>query len=217
MLIIFLDLETTGIPERSKDQHYDYKEVDKYPSYKEVDKYPSYKEIDKYKESRIVQLAINIGDEKGNIVKTYNFIVKPDGFEIKNSHIHGITMEMATMTGKPFVEVIQEIAPLFKKASLLVAHNIKFDKNVLLSELYRYELLRPINQLLKIPEFCTCFNTIDIVKMKKYGQLKPPKLIELYKFLFKKDPVGDLHDAIVDTKIMAECFYELIRKEYFTL
>ena len=58
----------------------------------------------------------------------------------------------------------------------------------------------------------------DITRIGLYGtkHFKLPKLSELYFFLFNKNADG-LHDAIVDTTVMLECFYEMLRRNYIKL
>ena len=203
MFIVFLDLETIGLPilESQNDNNY-----------------PSYKELNKYDNARIIQIALIIGDQHGNVIKKHNYIIRPDAFKVANTHIHGISEEIAMRTGISFSIAIEHIGDAFKTASLLVAHNIAFDKNVLLSELYRYKLNKVIKQVKTIPEFCTCCNSADITRIGLYGtkHFKLPKLSELYFFLFNKNADG-LHDAIVDTTVMLECFYEMLRRNYIKL
>jgi hypothetical protein len=43
------------------------------------------------------------------------------------------------------------------------------------------------------------------------GRFKPPRLNELYRFVFERDMTG-AHDAGNDVRAMVECFYELRRR-----
>jgi DNA polymerase-3 subunit alpha len=204
--IILFDLETTGLPLQP---HYG--------------KYYHYKKLKYYDGSRIIQFAFQIYEEQKNgeylLTKEIDTIIKPDGFWIKNSYIHHITQEMAEQTGVDFKTAVNQIKDEFKSASLIIAHNVLFDTNVFLSELYRYGLHDIEKVFNNIPQFCTSRQTANIVRIK-YNKTtyKPPKLIELYKWLFKKDVLKEgMHNALQDTKVLSECFFELLKRKHFHL
>jgi len=94
-----------------------------------------------------------------------------------------------------------------------------FDANILLSELYRYGLYAIVEDFSNIPQFCTSLNTAPIIKLKfNKKQYKEPKLKELYKWLFKVDLNNDdLHNALADTRFLSECFFELLKRNFFVL
>ncbi len=206
MKIAFFDLETTGLPETI--------------SYND---YHPYNDTKRYNGSRIIQIAIIIQTD-GKITKEHNIIIKPDEFHIFNADMHGIDEKKAIAEGIPFEKAIETIIEDLKTSQLLVAHNIIFDYNVLLAELYRYRLLDEIKVVKSLPQFCTSMNCRGITKLplafkrKKLNNIddkyKQPKLSELYKFLFKQDAVG-LHDALQDTRILASCFNELLKRQHF--
>lgn len=205
MKIFLFDLETTGLP-----------------SMKSYNKYYPYQKLEYYESSRIVQLAILVysyDNNKFNLLEEHNYIVKPDNFKINNSDIHRITQKHAEEHGMKFKDIIDKIIPVLKESNLIVSHNILFDKNVLLSELHRYDFKEAIKTIEKIPCFCTSMQTKDITKLKikNFSEFKQPKLSELYKFLFKKNTPDNMHDASVDVKILAECFFKLLEKKYFVL
>jgi DNA polymerase III epsilon subunit-like protein len=148
MKILFIDLETTGKPVKNG-----------YNSY-----YP-YKDLKKYDNSRIIQIAMLLYekttvDEKEEyvLIKEYDYIIKPDNFTITNHHIHGIDQDTANLVGLEFKDVIKKISP-YLEADYFVAHNVNFDKNVLLSELYRYKEYDDIKKIQAQKIYCTCENT----------------------------------------------------------
>lgn len=98
---------------------------------------------------------------------------------------------------------------------MLVAHNIIFDKNILLSELYRIKDRALIRHIQDIANFCTSRGCADITKIpfnsKKYKQ---PKLVELYSFLFGIDIRHGLHNALYDIENTVLCFTELIKSKH---
>lgn len=206
-LVLFFDLETTGLP--------------KQPGY---NKYYSPKEISCYDSSRVVQIAIMLyefNDLECKKITEENFIIKPSDFKIENDHIHGISNLSANQTGIEFKTAIDKIYDHFIKTNLLVAHNAQFDINVLSSELYRHDMFDLASYIEKLPYICTSHSTTNLLKLKfnKY-KYKQPKLIELYKWLFGKFPPNmknEQHNAVWDTQILSECFIELIKKKYIKI
>jgi len=190
MLLLFLDTETTGLPDkRGWDDYYD----------------PS--ELEHYERSRMIEFACIIYDtEKKEIVKEYSTMIKPDGYLIENSHIHGITHEEASDKGVCIQELFMNLLSCFHEYNIqkIIGHNILFDIHIIRSELFRYNE----TELLDI------FNTIDLsctMKMgqKRMNQWKSPRLTELYAFLFKSEIEQD-HRALSDTKYCFACYLEMI-------
>lgn len=118
---------------------------------------------------------------------------------------------------------------MFSQAKYIIAHNIKFDVNVLKSELHRggseieLQLLSHIEKNMK--QICTMEKAKLIVQSKNIkGRLKPPSLYEMYKFATGKEISGH-HDALDDVLSMREatqCLVEhfglnLYRNQYASL
>lgn len=201
--VMFIDLETTGLP--------------KQPCY---DKYYNPAETKHYDKSRIVQIAVityEIHATNHTKKSEHNYIIKPDGFVIQNAEIHGIDHNLATFAGITLADAMSHMLADITDCKLLVAHNLGFDKNVLLSELYRTGLRNYITVINSMSEFCTSKGCTNLTRIpfNKF-KFKQPKLSELYKFLFKKDAIG-LHDALKDTRIMTECFFELLKIGYISI
>lgn len=204
--VMFIDLETTGLP--------------KQPSY---DYYYDPKQTNHYDTSRIVQLCvitydIDQKDPENSVKKSeHNYIIRPDGFVIQNAEIHGIDHNLASFAGITLADAMRNIKDDIAECKLLVAHNLGFDKNVLLSELYRTNLAEYVPYIISMSEFCTSKGCSNLTKIpfNKF-KYKQPKLSELYQFLFKKTANG-LHDALVDTRYMVECFFELIKIGYISI
>jgi DNA polymerase III epsilon subunit-like protein len=203
MIVGFLDLETTGLPTTISFYKYHDPTETKY-----------------YDTSRIVQIALitydfieTDGTVEYKMVSEHDYIIKPDRFVIRNAHIHHITQEIADAAGITFAAMIEKIKPDILRCDLLVAHNILFDKNVLLSELHRYSMNDMVHKVLYTKTFCTSVGCRNITRLKKRaGEYKQPKLAELYKFLFDKDAV-ELHNALNDTRAMVLCFFEMVKRK----
>lgn len=187
--IIFIDLETSGIPITKGDIYY----------------LPS--ELNFYDDSRIVEIAYLICTPKNEELLTYREIIKPDNFIIKNDFIHGIKHEDAIKNGKSIKLILEKLLKnIFNyNVGLIVCHNINFDVNILLSECYRnleFKILIEVLNLL--PKYCTCRTGSE-----KYTQNeKHIKLIELYGLLFNEDFEGQ-HNALNDTKACARCYFAI--------
>jgi DNA polymerase-3 subunit alpha len=196
--IAFVDLETIGLPQT-----------------KSFYEYYKYDQLDKYARSRIIQIAVKIveyTEGKGVTVATYDHIIKPVEFKVANTNFHKITQKMAEEQGIEFVTVMDKIKGDLLTCDVFVAHNVLFDKNVLLSELFRYKLHDLVSKVDSMKEFCTSRNCDGITKLQCSHGLKQPKLGELYKFLFKTEP-KNLHNALADVNTCIDCFNEMLMRE----
>ena len=188
MYLIF-DTETTGLPHN------------KTAPVEDLDNWP-----------RLVQLAWQLHDKKGNLLSTGNHIVKPDGFTIpfNAEKIHGISTERALEVGEDLVEVLDKFSEDVKKAEVLVGHNIEFDNKIIGAEYLR---TGKENLLKDAKNIDTAQETIEFCQLEGGlgGKLKPPKLIELYIKLFDED-FGDAHDAAYDVDATAKAFFECLKR-----
>lgn len=184
---LFIDTETTGLPITRKFNDYYPPENNYY-----------------YENSRLIEIAYIIYDENKNIVKEVNNLIKPDNFIITNQYIHGISNDNALENGKDISEVLDELNNDLNNIDIIVAHNINFDINIILSECYRKNKIELIDKLKSIEKECT----MEIGKhyMKTY---RSPKLVILYEHLFHKS-VDQIHRALSDTQICAECYYKML-------
>jgi DNA polymerase III epsilon subunit-like protein len=160
---------------------------------------------------RMVQIAWMLYDDGGMMLDCKDYIIKPEDYTIPKeaSSIHGITTETATMFGNDLKKVLNNFQDLIKDVNFLVAHNISFDEKIVGAEFLRKNM---DNNLEKKNKICTMKQTADFCAIKgKYGN-KWPKLSELHNKLFESD-FEDAHNAAVDIRITAKCFWELKRRE----
>ncbi len=186
-MYLFLDTETTGLP------------LDWKAPVGQLDNWP-----------RIVEIGWILTDKDGNEIESETLILKPDGFKIPAdaSAIHGITNEIAIEKGQDRVEVLKKFADLLNKATVLVAHNIDFDKKVVHAEFMRYSIKSSIH---KIDKLCTKELTTDYCKLPgRYGY-KWPTLEELYEKVFSSSLTAS-HSALGDVKACKDCFFELVNR-----
>ena len=187
MFLIF-DTETTGLPKR-----------DNVPI-SEVDNWP-----------RVVQIAWQLHDESGELTGNHNVLIRPDGFEIPYSaeKVHGISTEKAKSEGIPLAEALSIFNKSLEQTSILIGHNIRFDMNALGAEFFRSGIE---SKFLDLQQVCTMRSSTDYLKLTggRGGKFKPPKLMELYEFLFEEQ-FSEAHNAAADVEATARCFLELLR------
>ncbi|NRR90072.1 DNA polymerase III subunit alpha [Winogradskyella undariae] len=194
MYLIF-DTETTGLPKR-----WDAPITD-------TDNWP-----------RCIQIAWQLHDAMGNCIEHEDYLVKPEGFNIPYDaeKIHGISTGLAEEQGIPLSEVLEKFNIALSKTKFVVGQNVKFDLNIMGAEFVREDLA---NQLQELPVLDTCTEqTASLCQIPggRYGKFKLPTLTELHQFLFNK-PFGEAHNATADVEATTRCFFELIRKEQYTV
>ena len=115
MFLVF-DTETTGLP---KKWNAPVTDVDNWP--------------------RCVQLAWQLHDAKGDMVSNHNYVINPENFDIpfEAEKIHGISTDLGRKIGKKIEDVLKIFIGDYEKSGFLVGHNLKFDINIIGSELHR--------------------------------------------------------------------------------
>lgn len=153
----------------------------------------------------IVSLSWMILDADTNqIVKTRSYIIYPKNWTIpeESTKIHKITQKEAIAKGVDLEPVIDEF--LNEDCKLYVAHNLFFDYNVILYAI-NWDIGRIQTKINK--EFrCSMAESQNICKLPSiYRGYKSPKLSELYKYVFGRDPESEqLHSSLYDVQILTE-------------
>lgn len=183
-MYIAWDTETTGLPR--------------------VRTPPTLKNLHNYDTCRIVSLAAVKFSSRGREIASFHRIIKPEGYFVTATEVHGITHEYAMEQGTPFKEVFKEFIEFIGPVNTLVAHNSRFDENVLISETLRIGTA--------LPEF----NYVCTNQMHKQKLFAPIKLIDLYTNTFGHGFDG-AHDALNDARACGEVYpvlkdYELSHK-----
>lgn len=189
--ILYFDTETTGVTERSAKWDEDFND------------YP-----------HIVQLSWIFG------CKVENHIIRPEGWEIPEeaTKIHGITTEYAIEHGVPFALVVDMFVTDCLEAGLICAHNIHFDTSIIKANILRelgwvyYNLNEVERALYKGKRLDTMRSSMKWVDARtSSGRLKFPSLTELYSRCFP-GKTFEAHNALEDTKAVAECLPILVEK-----
>lgn len=191
-MYLFMDCETTG-------KITDYK-----ASFKEVEKFP-----------RITQFAWQVYNSEGKLFKSFQSLVKPDGWEVPKDEFfikNNMSTERCELEGRPIKPMLEQFLIELNACKYLLAHNMNFDLPVTASEMYRLGI-----QAQNKPEkICTMQSTTDICKLPGPYGFKWPSLQELHKFLFGCDFEG-AHDASDDVTATAKCFFELKKRNLLVI
>ena len=178
----------------------------------------------------ILQLSYIIYDTKNNTcVKTFDsFINVPRRVEIseKITELTSINREKCNK-GMNILSALTSFHSDFIRCDKIIAHNIRFDKQMMLVELTRNSdiITKTIPSLFtifnkrymdsyEIETYCTMTNGIKICNIQvesKTGKTykKWPKLNELYTYLFEKDAPENLHNSLVDTMVCLRCYLNM--------
>tara|TARA_Y100001970_G_scaffold272840_1_gene370029 strand:- start:1985 stop:2623 length:639 start_codon:yes stop_codon:yes gene_type:complete len=189
--VIVFDTETTGLPSK-----YNAK-------VSEPDIWPY-----------IVQFSWIVYDiESMDMLKKEDYIIKLKNMSIppQSTKIHGITNEIMNEKGVDLVQVLAKFYEDLYEADICVAHNMKFDKSMIMVESGRYNIKTDIweNKV----EFCTMLYGDAITKLTRLNYQnkrvsKHPKLIELYEKLFNERP-SNLHNSLMDVLVCFRCYYKM--------
>ena len=189
MYLIF-DTETTGLPKNWKAPLTDF------------DNWP-----------RMVQLAWQIHDNKGELIAVKNYIIKPDGYDIPYNaeKIHGISTQRAQKLGIDLKLVLKEFVLDVENSQFVVGHNVEFDNNIVGCELLRIQM---DNILSNFPCLDTMKLSVDYCQIPggRGGRFKYPSLTDLHQKLFGES-FAEAHNASADVEATTRCFLELIRLE----
>lgn len=190
--------------------------------------------VNKHLWPKIVQYSsITLDTETGSVVSTSDYIVKVDDNVVldgQSANIHGITNLISKTRGVPIENVLETFTQECDNVDLIVAHNLDFDKNMILKEWYDviscddkekvHQFTNPYikfkKTISKVKKMCTLKSNIHRVNIKavskKTGKeyVKWPTLEELHTHLFKEDLSDvNLHNALVDTMVCARCWYNI--------
>lgn len=188
-VVLVLDTETSALPSRGGD----------------------------YSDVRLIELGYVVLDARtGKSLKEVSLLVDNPGVgdTLENTHVHGITVDELRDHGVPLETALNCLALDMKDAHAVVAHNMKFDYEVLLTEARRVPEGLLLSQLLPSkaqaqPSF-VC--TMLWGRKMAYGHNKYPKLVELYSSLFPDNTEGApgrAHRALDDARVCAACFAKM--------
>jgi len=196
MKLLVFDTETTGLPP-------------KYVGLNDVIKWP-----------HVIQLSYMLYDNnKNKILVEHDHLIQIAGdIPEESTNIHGITKQMTEMSGICMTYALELFHICLEKADIVIAHNLSFDRNMIIVESIREKFTHQYSFMNKThQEYCTMNHSIqlcNLLKVDKYGNTyqKYPKLIELHQHLFQTTPSG-LHNALIDIYVCLRCYYCMVYKK----
>lgn len=195
---IVLDTETTGL----------YTSVDgNIPNVKQ--------NLHAYDTARILQFSWGIYDVHGNLLKIEDYYIKPEGYKVSATHIHGITEEIASK-GFMFSDIVKKFRNDFMKVKYIVGHNVQFDANVLMSEMIRRNMNSLMREFQSIKRFCTAeFGKTITNFYTRNGFHRFPKQMELYEEVVG-EKMKDAHNSKYDVLNLGKIVSTLITQGRLT-
>lgn len=191
---LFFDTETTGLPKGDGNARYNQ------------GVWPD-----------LVSIAWILTTDEGVVLSSEYHIIYPEAWVIPEDSIaiHKISQAMALRYGSLLDEALHRFLRDVDAADVLIAHNIRFDQNVIDNalkwRLYHDQLLGDKGKRL----FCSMRHAKNLVGLpgKTPGTFKQPKLVEMYRQLFGAEPTEILHNAMGDTQVLMKCFFRLWGKD----
>lgn len=167
----------------------------------------------------IVQLSFMLFDcETLKMVESYDFIIKvSDEVDIPETsfNIHGIDKKRSNEEGTDLKECLNTLSNVYKKADIVVAHNLEFDLPLIQIEGLRHNCGVIMNKNDKGKQYyCNMKNTIElcnIIRTNSRGSYKKyPSQEELHFKLFETTP-KNLHNSFNDILVCLRSYIKLIQ------
>lgn len=155
---------------------------------------------------RLVQVAWAIYSD-GALMESRSALIRPKGFVIPLAveGIHGISQARAIEEGKDLRSELAALVAAVRRASIVVAHNIRFDLGVLNAEAIRLGAQRLQPRCLG----CTAvMGKGYLQKGRKPGSVSFPRLSDLYQELFASEH-APCHEALSDVQACARVYFQL--------
>jgi len=189
MKVLVFDTETSGLPEGRN------------ISIRDTDKWPY---ILQFSFILYNTLSAEILDSMNEFIYIEDYV----NINEKSIEIHKITREICKDKGIHISDALNRFNYALSNCDIVVAHNIEFDKNLVLVESIRNNIENRFKT--NLPIHCTMKSNINLCKIErinKFGEkyYKYPSLSELYQHLFKIVPNG-LHNSMVDVLLCLRSF-----------
>ena len=152
-----------------------------------------------------------------NIIKKDTYIIKPAGWVIPDEsiRIHGITNKQANEDGMDLATVLGHFKKDVLSADRIFAHNMEFDRNVIIHA-YKWRLEKdPMEFWSYEKEACSMLNSKGELKLpsrfpKPSDPYKNPGLDELYRHTFQEEAPKGAHSADRDVDVL----YRIVVKRW---
>jgi len=190
MNVLVIDTETTGLP-------------DKNASIFNHSQWPY-----------IIQVSFILYNEVSNdVIYTFNEYINIDesiNISDESLSVHGITREYLNKNGINIKIALHTLLTAFKSADIIIGHNLRFDKNMIMVEFGRNNVH---HNLYKSKNYvCTMKETKELCKIplpSNNEKFKSPKLTELFKYCFPLEDIPkNMHNSMIDIIICMRCYYK---------
>lgn len=182
MLLLFMDVETTGL--------FDYS-----------------KPADAPGQPRIAEICGIMTDASGEPVEQLNVLIRPDGWTMSPeiTAINGLTTEICAERGVPIREPLEWMAGRMVMAQKILAFGVNFDLKCLRGEFRRAGMddLYPLGEARKVDIQQMARKVTALPKNKT------PKLIEAVDIILREKLEG-AHGALEDTTAAMRIYFALI-------
>ena len=173
--------------------------------------------LDHPAQARICQFAFLVLDDKLEESLAFSALIKPNGWNMQPGaqSVHGISQYECEREGVCIKLVLQLFNSCENMCDLIVAHNYRFDGELLDTERTLHGFIRASGAA----QFCTMEVMTSICKLPSKIANKPykwPKLIEAYKHCFNESFEG-AHDALADVRATAKIYKWLVANNYATV
>lgn len=161
--------------------------------------------LDHPQQGRIIQLAALLLDEELNEVGQFSSLIYPTTWVISPGAqaVHGIAQDRCDKYGIPIDIALAALTGFFDCAEVIVAHNYRFDSQMLQNEGFK---------LMNRQNICTMLTTTNLCHIPNSNGRsgnKWPKLREAMKILLNEDLI-DAHDALKDCRGCAKLYKYLL-------
>ena len=169
----------------------------------------------------IVQLSYILYDidMKKTLCCVDDIIKLDDNVEIseKSIELHNITRSISNRKGILISEAINNFNMVLETADVVVAHNLSFDKKMIMVECVRLNTKQYFTNTSGrgVKEYCSMKNSVELCKIERVNSkgekyYKYPTLSELHNYLFGYYP-ENVHDSMADVLICLRCYYKMIK------
>jgi exonuclease RNase T and DNA polymerase III len=126
--------------------------------------------------------------------------------------LHGITTEEMEQEGEELCSVLHRFLQAVSRVKILVAHNVRFHRTLVCSELSAVGL--PTEPLEALPTLCTMERGRVLgFKRRDTGEALYPKLSELFGYLYLHEPELSIRfrqKGLRDVRLCAACLRQLV-------
>ncbi len=153
---------------------------------------------------RLLHLAWQLLNDKGQILKSGNHYIKPQGFTVNEKMMERYKIKPSDLDQgiavKKSIEAFMEVVP---EADMVFAHNMAVNQGIITAEADRHDV---IERLSSSDTYCLMQEATYYCAIPgKRGKYKWPSLPELHKRIFAKS-YNNAGDAQSDLNALARCF-----------